>query len=162
MQEIINKRLRKIEAQLEAIKPANLQKLAAIAKQDRKQSAYDPIKGLTPENQKIAWKRLSCNTPMFLPPEVALALQQRRVHQMGPDAERGRLNREGGHRGGNISGKNRIAKRGDCIENHRDDFFRLCKTHSRRSAAVILERKTKYHFDSIARHFRLHPTPLKS
>ncbi|MBM3892125.1 MAG: hypothetical protein FJ388_23660 [Verrucomicrobia bacterium] len=66
--------------------------------------------------------------------------------------------RNGGRKGGLTSGRNRIAKRGDCIEAHRADWERLRKTMKARSAAKILERKTGFDFDSIARHFRTHPT----
>lgn len=72
-------------------------------------------------------------------------------------AER-RAESSGGRKGGLTSGKNRIAKRGDCIENHRQRWEHLRKTMKARSAAKILERKTGFDFDSIARHFRTHPT----
>ncbi len=64
----------------------------------------------------------------------------------------------GGRIGGIKSGENRIAKRGDRIENHRAEFDRLCKTMSPRSAGVFLEKKTGFNFDAIARHFKKHPT----
>ncbi len=64
----------------------------------------------------------------------------------------------GGRNGGIKSGAKRIANRGDCIENHRAEFDRLCKTMTPRSAAMIIAKKTGFNFDAIARHFKNHPT----
>lgn len=64
----------------------------------------------------------------------------------------------GGRIGGIKSGAKRIAKRGDCIENHRAEFDRLCKTMTARSAAMIIAKKTGFNFDAIARHFKKNPT----
>ena len=64
----------------------------------------------------------------------------------------------GGRKGGTASGKRRISKRGDTIENHRERWDRLRKTLSARSAAMRIQRETGFHFDAIARHFRTHPT----
>jgi len=131
----------------EKARPADLKKFDALIEKPGKAGGFVPASFNSPEERE----RMEKHRAELATAAIYETMQGRKT----TDTKRAR-------KAGEASGKERIAKRGDCIENHRAEFEALRKPRadgsrmSARSAGMIIGKKYGFHFDKVAERLK-HP-----